>query len=609
MSDIETDLVDLAPGDQLVQLLNHLQENQAKSDARSALQLRDTLTAEEFFQKVDNLQDYYNEVTWLLQKNQLDNNLYVWIFSLESLVKHLIKYKVFYDRQLINNFQYDINGNSIVEAAGTKLGKLCGDLGEFTHTFCSSNMSFAKIFEVGKASNFVFNKFASVVVKSLEVLIIDKSEDAQYIDNGSFTIGCLSNLIYKLYDYVYDTDSTKRNKLLYKAFPILTELIKVSYIAGEVQLIEKFLDDETYNPPVIDYRFPFEVIKNSTVDLSTLIDFYKFTAFNLVTLSLQGPVIKKTQLDRAKFYFKILFSFPNLKTSLYRQSEVTNKLEVESQLEEDRLISLNERQEISLMYILFYLLNLENLNDLTNPDTHFNNQVQFLIVSLSSSISWDLDNSASHSGSHSSSLASLHQPLSTKPQVPSRRKQYNRIKFKSLSSIIVYGSYKENLTLVVNFLKHFKPNRLDVPVIVSNHALRPEDGANENEFQHSISNIDPQRYPGKIFYVETIDKIVQILKVLTVKHLVDTGGFNYIHKNTLDQIFTCKNSILEACKVKDILSVTPDNSNQDILYFDTSPRVTSLDDEKFVEKQLDSIALTKELQVVASRLNSLGNAF
>ncbi|KAK7679747.1 hypothetical protein QCA50_017249 [Cerrena zonata] len=170
MSDIETDLVDLAPGDQLVHLLNHLQENQAKSDVRSALQLRDTLTAEEFFQKVDNLQDYYNEVTWLLQKNQLDNNLYVWIFSLESLVKHLIKYKVFYDRQLINNFQYDINGNSIVEAAGTKLGKLCGDL-------------------VGKASNFVFNKFASVVVKSLEVLIIDKSEDAQYIDNGSFTIG------------------------------------------------------------------------------------------------------------------------------------------------------------------------------------------------------------------------------------------------------------------------------------------------------------------------------------------------------------------------------------------------------------------------------------
>ncbi|CAI5757738.1 unnamed protein product [Candida verbasci] len=175
-------------------------------------------------------------------------------------------------------------------------------------------------------------------------------------------------------------------------------------------------------PP--SYLFAF--ITNGKIRLSEFIDFYRFTSFNLLSVG---------QFQEAKAYFKILLDNPTIKLSFYNEENllIDNK-------REDKLINLVQRQEISLMYILNYLLSSTSYQNIINSSNLYQKELQFLNKSLSNLLTKEIHQAASQPGSRHSSVLSF-QSLTT-----------NNLKYKThdyLSSIIYDGSYKTKLHNIV----------------------------------------------------------------------------------------------------------------------------------------------------------------
>lgn len=603
---------DPQPGCQLDQLINALRSENTRKQHANALQIGVNCSAEDFYSKVDNLQEHYFETISNLRKNNLENHHYLWLLSVDTLVSELIKFKTFYDNQLINNFQYNLYGqngeiNSIISAIGLKLGKLCGDLGEILSQFI--NLNILKLEKFVCINDSIFNIFKDVIIKSLEVLIIDKSEEARYIDNAPLTLKAISHLVAHLYDFIKVTHS---HEIFIKSFPILVKTIKVIYKAGDSQLVLPFLESGVVNP-----NFPIVLIRTSTLEFIDLINYYKFTAFNLLTLALAGDSINDDYSKQASIYFKVLLNFPNLDLQIYNelvfseiQQDYSHNYEDENNIPYQEmslnklriLVSIEERQEISLLFALNYLIGLNSLHDLVNSNSYFKPEVAFLVTSLSTFISTDLDKSASRSSSsHSSSNIAL-QPLgSTHP----RKKQFNKLKFKSLSAIFNYGTYKEKLSLVVNFFELFIGDSINVSKIISRYSFANDSNSIENQFEHLVSNIDDSHYPGKVFYAMSLFKIRQLIKCLSIKHLVSSGGINNIPLKRLNDIFESDDDIKAALRVKDVLKVTQYADQGDkILHFEPVYSQINESEESIVSSQLGIFERTKELQSMTSALNS-----
>lgn len=603
---------DSQAGLQLFELLAQLEQYYDAKANSPELHILNEDSPNYFLVKIDALQDYYYDVSSSLRRYDLADHHYFWIYSLEGLVDQLIKFKLFYDTQILNNFQYNPNGvDSITNSIGLKLGKLCGDFGEILSLFIySEHMKLEKFVGSTAINHALFDKLSHVIIKSLEVIIIDKSEEARYIDNAPATLTALSTLVLNFYKYIqglgYFVDA------LYLSFPILCQFVKVAYSVGESELILPLLSPFRNNfDPIINPHLPIQLVQESTVNLQHLIDFYRYTAFNLLSLSLRGDGIDDSFTSMADTYFKVLLNFPNLTLRIFRDVKISilpphlsefEKEEPESEDEPKSIILLLERQEISFLYVINYILSATELVKISAADEYFTSELNFLVNSLSTSISSDLDKSASRSGSHSNSIVSL-QPLNDVPMFPhhtQRKKQYNRIKFKSLSTIISYGSYKEKLTLIVKFFELFKPATLSTSKIVSTIQLDRNSDQPESDIQHIVSNIDSNHYPGKMLYVSTLFKITQLVKILGIKQLVLYGGLNNISESQLNNIFGCNTPVATTFRVKKLFDfhISPEN----IINFSPVINQTKESDEMIVKKQLQIFLQTKELQAVADAL-------
>lgn len=608
-------LVDVFTADNVVsnagqvdQLLSKLQEYYISKNTPD-LDIQAEHSPKYFLSKLDSLQDYYYDTTSNLRRFDLANHHYFWLYSIEALVDQLIKFKVFYDGQILNNFHHNPNGvDAVTNSIGLKLGKLCGDFGGIlSHFIYSDDMKLEKF--LGPTINYeLFDRLSNVIIKSLEVIVIDKSEDAQYIDNAPATLTALSTLVLNFYKYINTLNYGK--DALYLSFPALCQFLKVAYCAGESETILPLLAPFKKNlDPIINPRLPIQLVQESTVHLHHLIDFYRYTAFNLLSLALRGDKIDDFFANLAAIYFNVLLNFPNLSLRAYREIKILpphlselEREELENEDEPKSLVPLEERQEISFLFIINYILSATSLSKLTDPDEYFSTELNFLVNSLSTSISSDLDRSASHSGSHSNSIVSLH-PLDDIQQshgYPPRKKQYNRIKFKSLSTIISYGTYKEKLSLIVKFLELFKPETISTSKIISTLPLNASSDLPESDVQHIVSNIDNNHYPGKMLYVSTLYKITQLVKILGIKQLVLYGGINNISETQLNNIFGCNIDIETTMNVKKLVDFEINSDN--IVTFSPIIKHDKQADEKTVQKQLQIFLQTKQLQAVAEAL-------
>lgn len=119
------------------------------------------------------------------------------------------------------------------------------------------------------------------------------------------------------------------------------------------------------------------------------------------------------------------------------------------------------------MYVLNYLLSLNSLRKLIETSPLYKDELKFLVKSLSSCLSKDIDQLASQPGSTRSSMVSIPQFTNEiERKIALEKKFTSKSKFSSLGGVILHGSYKEKLKLVVNFGEVFDTPNTKLSTII-----------------------------------------------------------------------------------------------------------------------------------------------
>ncbi|CUM45579.1 uncharacterized protein AC631_03737 [Debaryomyces fabryi] len=608
---------DFDPGSNLNQLIKSILDYQLKRQADESIRIKKNYSANDFISKVNNLEEYFYDSISYLSKLQQKDHQFLWLISLESLTTVLYKYKVFYYENLLNDSYVDrheiYNTNHVLATIATKLERITGFFKDLTNQFFTEHISIGKFISSGTYSTIIINKLFNFITTSFKLLTIDEAEDMLYTNEVTPTVAYIGKFLSVYYAYIEGLEEVAKQELSNEMFPTLTEFIKTVYIIGESKLILPFMEAGDDLNPIVNPKTPIKVIQSSTIDFTFLKDYYKYTAFNLLALSLSKEAcIEHEYSVQSDIYFRVLLSFPNLSTTVYERFEISNNQsenlcdtsQLQERIQPDSIefssVSLLERQEISLLFILNYLLQLSELRNLIEPEQHYKSELKFLIRSLSTSISQDIHVSASRSGSlHPSTTPSYAQlnMLDTN----SRPKQVNNIKFVSLSSIILHGTYKEKLIMIIGFCEKLNQKSLNIPHIIERFNL---DSNLENDFQHLVSMIDAEKYPGKLLYAKTISKITRLLKMISIKHLVQSAGINNVPESYLNKLFCSREPLSVSSEVKKVVKfVQYNNANQEVIIrFEPLSNSAHSNIDSSIRKQINNYNTTKELEKLSDHL-------
>lgn len=177
---------------------------------------------------------------------------------------------------------------------------------------------------------------------------------------------------------------------------ILIRFSETVYKLGKSPLILPLLQE-------FDPELPMNLIASNAINLVDVMNFYRYVSFNLVSLSVNDKKYAKL----AEIYFRILLAFPNLNLKLYVKDEDEKGMFRDKR--DEFIINLLERQELSLMYVLNYLLAVGSLRKLLESSQLYQKELSFLVNSVSLSLSKDIDKLASQTTSTRSSMVSIPQ--------------------------------------------------------------------------------------------------------------------------------------------------------------------------------------------------------
>ena len=621
VSEILYNTPDFDPGSNLNQLIKSILDYQLKKQNDESLRLRKNYSPNDFISKVNNLEEFFYDNISYLTKLPQKNHQFLWLLSLESLTNVLYGYKLFYYENLLNDSYVDrqeiYNTNHILGTIATRLESITSRFRDLVNRFFTEHISIGKFICSGTYSTIVMNKLFNLITISFKLLTIDEAEDMLYVNEVTLTIKSIGEFLSGYYTYIGSLEEVANQELNNDVFPTLTEFIKTIYIIGKPQLILPFMVPSEINNgefnPIIHPKTPLKVIQSSTIDFTFLKDYYKYIAFNLLSFSLsQETSIEHEYNVQSDIYFRVLLSFPNLSTTVYERFEISNNqpenlfdtAQLQERIQNDNIdfssVSLLERQEISLLFILNYLLQLTELRNLIEPEQYYKSELTFLVRSLSTSISQDIHVSASRSGSLHPSTAPSYSQLNMLDS-SNKIKQVSNIKFLSLSSIILHGTYKEKLIMIINFCEKLNQKSLNIPHIIERFNL---DSNLENDFQHLVSMIDTEKYPGKLIYAKTISKITRLLKMISIKHLVQSAGINNVPESYLNKLFCSKEPLSVSTKVKEIVKFTQygDSNKEVLIRFESLDNRTNPSLRSSIKNQINNYNITKELEKLSDHL-------
>lgn len=382
-----------------------------------------------------------------------------------------------------------------------------------------------------------------------------------------------------------------------EAFPALVQLARACYICAYPEIALELTSDEKGEPCASVARAS-SLLLHTKLEFSDLIDFCRYFGYCLVTYVASSPSIDQKVSNRADVFLSTLLGLPNLRLSHY--AVMPNSLVPEPSVSDPpkRYISVREREELSLFYIVNSIFRMTFLTQFVSPSHQFRGECKFLLASLRSKVSLDLDVLASAPQSRSASIASLPvfelQALST---IPTR-------KLKTMSSILTEGTYKEKINIVLAFVRYFVINGagnntragdllVDFVQIFSS-ALAPGENLPtmfaHDDVKYLIQKINKSDYPGKILFVEAMRKIVLLSQLLFVKHIYSTTGIRCGAQTLVQQVFQTQTPFDDILNVKALIQLNNDGQVQ--LY--SLPR--PLEEEKIEDhlRHLEQVRLLEE---------------
>lgn len=446
-------------------------------------------------------------------------------------------------------------------------------------------------------TEYVLSLKSPLLVENIVNLLQSTLETIQHSDSESYAsiYKNITNIGMDLFDLFRDSPSG--GSLPAKLLVFVTMLLKELYANGETQYLVRIFGNNDISSSVSS-KTPIEIMARATVPISTIIDFYRFSSFCLVELSnLDENTIIEAYNIQAQEYLDVLLQIPSLNLHLFQalDIDIPNSTKV-NWVENSTLISLTEREEISLIYILNYLLSLTRIEQLTTPTPSFTAELLFLLKSLRFSLSSDI-RQQSLPNSRSSSVSSLFQMQSQETTRPHIEILISNPSSRCLTSIILDGSYLEKVNLVLGFLTFLSRPTLDLRKIIS--SCNRESRLSSN-FKHSLSLLEESEY-GKHKYVVAINTITKLLALLSLKAMVDGIGMNNLPRSQLETKFDIPlDSIFS---VKNLLqySVTLNSNGEEVFQFNTlKPLPSSISQQLGIHDEI--LATTNLLHTASSVL-------
>ncbi|KAL6452241.1 hypothetical protein SBY92_001499 [Candida maltosa Xu316] len=378
-------------------------------------------TPESLQSGIEAYDEFLTSIKKLFNEKPLDQYQYLWLEGIYKLTHILYKLKLVFSNLYLHLQPHEIENivNKAIPLA-TKLVYFTKELSQLVYQFFNNVGNIPVIFQ---------NKVQDLIFQTFTLLLVDEIDDP--------SLANAYNAILQVIQLYLLSNSTNISLIVY--------FNEVIYKLGKSELIVPLLD-------TLDPEIPINMIINGSINLVDVMNYYRYVAFNLVTLSLLENSKKYNQL--AEVYFRILLRFPNLGLNLYTIEDEDKSLK--SDKRNEFIINLAERQELSLVYVLNYLLSLRSLRNLIDSPTLYKNELKFLVRSVSFCLSKDINELASQPGSTRSSMVSIPQyKMEVEKKVELERKFCDKGKFSSLGGTILYGSYKEKLKLVINFGEAF----------------------------------------------------------------------------------------------------------------------------------------------------------
>lgn len=382
--------------------------------------------------RISGYEELLTNIKNLFMENPLSEHQYLWLESIHRLASILLKLKISFSDLYLHLQPHEIENiaNQAIPM-GNKLFEFTNELSQLFNEFFSNLSKIPNIFQ---------SKARQLILIVLDMLLVDELEESGFTNIASSMLQLIQLFL-----------------LNYRAnITILVQFSEAVYKLGMSPLIIPLLDD--FNPET-----PMELINNGGINLADIMNYYRYTAFNLVSLSMDND---RKYNKLAEVYFRILLRFPNLSVSLYCSEEEEKPTEGNDKRDQF-IINLPERQELSLMYVLNYLLSLNSLRKLIETSPLYKDELKFLVKSLSSCLSKDIDQLASQPGSTRSSMVSIPQFTNEiERKIALEKKFTSKSKFSSLGGVILHGSYKEKLKLVVNFGEVFDTPNTKLSTII-----------------------------------------------------------------------------------------------------------------------------------------------
>lgn len=462
------------------------------------LPIGDKTTIAEFTQKVEALQEAIFAVSSTLQHNP--NELKTWLELLNSSIEQLTDYKQCYRRLILSKKQEW----APLPIEGT-LAKIYGTAGRLILMLLSTKFYSSSL------------DVEDLLCNSLALSEVEYIGEIQYFNNTEVLLSQMSTLLLDLKDIESSSVYIR----------ILTAFLRAAYISGLSHTAAAVMQ-------ATDPMSLIKLIEESSIDYSVITDFVKYSAFNLVALSVMGDHIDDSLNSMADHFFRVLLNLPNLKLLIFHKYHF-NEEPAEASAWPEPVSSrdpafvaddpLVRRQEISFMYIINYLLSLTDILQLADPDGYYTDELGFLLMSLSWRNTKDI-RSASRSGSiHSEVLLFREQNENKYDQaaVLAIASHHN------LSSIILHGTYSQINLMVCQAFNDLKKPNLNIPKVLRTYTL-----ASESDLEYSVSLIDADKFPGKIAYASVLDKILRLLHLLSLKFLLERTGFEGMPSDFID---------------------------------------------------------------------------
>lgn len=382
-----------------------------------------------------------------------------------------------------------------------------------------------------------------------------------------------------------------------RSFPMLVLFIKASFFTGSSDVLKPLLASDPGHQPLISELYPCNLIAQTLVLYSDIVDFYRYCAFSMTLVAAgtaECSAIDDRFSDLAHIFYVVLLDLPSLNLSNYRPvTELPGLMDLQEVLAlmrgSNQHIKAEERDEISFFYVLNCLLSLRTIQDFVHPQQRFLHEATHFVESFGKRIASDLDVLASSNQSYSSSVLSMlsleQRSLAPVPQPSSR----------VLSSILIDGTYKEKLHLVKFFFSGVIAQDGSIANLAKLFNFKGVvEGSNfqlsikHQELCHITSHIDSRASPGKSLYVSSIEKIIRLLHLLAIDHLHCSGGLERSADATIAAVFHTTYTINDILLVKKILRVGPNGKVERI-----TERTADGDDD--VLDQLQLVGITQEL--------------